>query len=340
MRIIHILSSGISGINGVTNVVTSLSSCQEKLGHLVRIIDIKTERSLPIILNFNPDIVCFHGLYYFEFIAIAYRLQKNSIPYLIQFHGGASSDNYQKHKLKKFIANHLIFNRFIRNASSVVYLNQGEYSKSIFKNVSKSFFFMPNGVEQRRDYNKSIHSKVNILFFSRIDIYGKGLDVLADVIKEISNTDLANTIMFSFFGHIYESSKHYFNQFHDIGNVKYYGTVYGEEKDKAFEESDIVILPSRSEGMPLTVLEAFSYGRPVIITPETNMGEIVVSKNAGWVTRLTKDDLYRTIITAIRDYLNDIDGYRNRSHQCSYDYSWESIAKQSIIEYKSFVRHG
>lgn len=49
--------------------------------------------------------------------------------------------------------------------------------------------------------------------------------------------------------------------------TKWLGWVRGENKDKAFREATIFCLPSYAEGFPMSVLDAWSYGLPVITTP-------------------------------------------------------------------------
>ena len=49
--------------------------------------------------------------------------------------------------------------------------------------------------------------------------------------------------------------------------TEFLGWVSGNEKDKAFKEASIFCLPSYAEGFPMAVLDAWSYGLPVITTP-------------------------------------------------------------------------
>jgi poly(glycerol-phosphate) alpha-glucosyltransferase len=51
------------------------------------------------------------------------------------------------------------------------------------------------------------------------------------------------------------------------------GPLFGPDKDAAYRACDAFILPSFSEGLPMAVLEAWAYAKPVLMTPECNLPE-------------------------------------------------------------------
>jgi len=56
-------------------------------------------------------------------------------------------------------------------------------------------------------------------------------------------------------------------------SLLFIGPAFGEEKDALLRSADAFILPSLSEGLPMSVLEAWAYGLPVLMTPECNLPE-------------------------------------------------------------------
>ncbi len=51
------------------------------------------------------------------------------------------------------------------------------------------------------------------------------------------------------------------------------GPLFDAAKDAAFRNSDAFVLPSKSEGLPTVVLEAWAYELPVVMTPQCNIPE-------------------------------------------------------------------
>lgn len=59
----------------------------------------------------------------------------------------------------------------------------------------------------------------------------------------------------------------------EAADVVFHGPAFGEEKESLFRSADAFVLPSFSEGLPMSVLEAWSYGLPTVMTPECNLPE-------------------------------------------------------------------
>jgi glycosyltransferase involved in cell wall biosynthesis len=59
------------------------------------------------------------------------------------------------------------------------------------------------------------------------------------------------------------------------GNVTFHGVMTGDEKFLVLAGADVLVLPSYSEGFPMTILEAMAVGLPIVTTPVGALGEIL-----------------------------------------------------------------
>jgi len=58
-----------------------------------------------------------------------------------------------------------------------------------------------------------------------------------------------------------------------VPSVVFVGAQFGAEKNACYRACDAFILPSFSEGLPMSVLEAWAHATPVLMTPECNLPE-------------------------------------------------------------------
>jgi glycosyltransferase involved in cell wall biosynthesis len=74
-----------------------------------------------------------------------------------------------------------------------------------------------------------------------------------------------------------------------LTSVIFLGPRFGADRDACYRACDAFVLPSLSEGLPMTVLEAWAYGKPVLMTPECNLPEGFVAGAAVEIGTTSKD---------------------------------------------------
>ncbi len=84
--------------------------------------------------------------------------------------------------------------------------------------------------------------------------------------------------------------------------VDYVGWVSGEKKNDLIKQSDIMILPSYNEGLPIFILEAMANAKPVISTIVGGIPEVVHHKENGYlIAPGDKEGIYK----ALKFYVNN-----------------------------------
>jgi glycosyltransferase involved in cell wall biosynthesis len=80
--------------------------------------------------------------------------------------------------------------------------------------------------------------------------------------------------------------------------VIFTGLVQGEEKVRLLHSAEVFVLPSFSEGLPMSVLEALACEVPVIATRESNVGDLLAD-GAGWECAADVDSLAGALREAV-----------------------------------------
>lgn len=212
--------------------------------------------------QFIPELVVFHGFYHLEMVLLSKILIKKRIPYIIVPHGSLTKKAQQIKRLKKIIGNILLFNKFLKKAKAVQVLSKNEYQESKIENEK---FIETNGINiPDKSKSKFSANAINFVYIGRIDILIKGLDLLFDAIIRQKEFLRKNNCKFFIYG---PQSKDFYRLqeilhkecLQDLIVLK--REVYGEEKVQALLNADIFIQTSRTEAMPMGILEALSYRR-------------------------------------------------------------------------------
>jgi glycosyltransferase involved in cell wall biosynthesis len=106
------------------------------------------------------------------------------------------------------------------------------------------------------------------------------------------------------------------------GRIQYLGWIGEDQKDRLLASSDLFVLPSYGEAMPMSVLEAMAYGLAVISTQVGSLHELVEDGVTGFlVTPGDLEGLYNRVKTLIdqRDLRNKMGQNGRRKVEISFD---------------------
>lgn len=219
------------------------------------------------------DIVHIHiserGSFYRKYIAflICKTFGKKII---VHMHGAEFKEFYRD-------SNNVIKSKIIKLLTGVdVVLVLGkqwqEYVLSLDKGINA--IILKNAVNTTNEIITKSEEKINILFLAVL-IERKGIFDLIEAAKLIKDENKLSNFKLNFViagsGEEEQKSKDVVNRYKLDNQFKFVGWVNGEQKKQLLKDSDIFVLPSYNEGLPVAILEAMSYGIPVI---STNVGSI------------------------------------------------------------------
>jgi len=263
--------------------------------------------------------------------------KKYKIPYVVRF-GGGDIPGAQK----RFALMYKVLSPFIRNiwknADALVANSEVLKERAMSYEDRYQIDIIPNGVDSdffTRDISKRQHNLdvVNILFVSRL-IKGKGLQHIIPHLSEIyDKVKVHLTIVGD--GPYKEELENITSESKQTEYVTFVGKKNKTELWDYYNDADLFILPSESEGMPNVVLEAMSMELPIVMTPcggskELIDGNGIVSDIDGFMDSLSqvcKDVEKRKEMSVI-----------SRKRACEL-FSWQQKANQYICIFSRVINN-
>lgn len=152
-------------------------------------------------------------------------------------------------------------------------------------------------------------NKENLILFSGTLYKGKGYQDLIAAFGLIAKDFPDWKVVFAGNGEI-EVGKNLSKELGIQSQTEFIGWVSGEDKNNIFRQASIFCLPSYAEGFPMAVLDAWSYGLPVVTTPVGGIpdiakdGENMLLFNPGDI-KLLAEQLRKLILdTQLRDSIS------------------------------------
>ena len=277
---------------------------------------LKKEKQKSILPIDGADIVLLHSMFDIpKSVFVTNNLIKSKKPFILIPHGCLSKEAIDKKRIKKLVALRLFYKKQIDRSYAIQYLSDGERDSSVIKN--KKALVLPNGISRPSKINFPAKTNKRILFLGRKDIYHKGIDLLLDAIAIAKSDLIANRAKVYFYGTNHENGDKQIDntiikkQLSEVAeNCK---PVFGKEKENLFFESDAFVLTSRYEGQPTTILEAMSFGLPVIVSRGTNFVPEISKYNCGLVCENDPNSIASALTLFLRADADSMNNWSNNS---------------------------
>ncbi len=298
MTVIHLVTS-VDKINfGIWNAAIfgwEYLAAQYKVTSLLWVTGHKTEQSLqpPITTVFLPEqaknpqgfieylkseftnnediIIVTHGCWRLP-TKLGFEAKKNGYRWIYVPHGMLEPWSMKHRKWKKLFYFHLLEKRMGNKADIVRAVGSSEKT-NLEPLLKRQICLVENGVSVPEIILPKKNDKVIFLFMARLH-FKKGITPLVKawnaVMKNNSNAELI--IAGPDEGEL-KLIQPYLSE-----NVTYAGVVYGKEKIGLLQQANYYVLPSLSEGFPVSVLEAMSYGCIPIISEGCNFATVFNEK--------------------------------------------------------------
>jgi glycosyltransferase involved in cell wall biosynthesis len=293
----------------------------------------------------NFEIVHLHDFRTYQNILVTKYAVEKKIPFILQAHGDIP---YFEKKWLKYFFDIIWGNAILKNSNLLFALSLNESNHLKEKGISQEKIkIIPNGIDSSifldlpekgifRQKNKIPVEKRIILYLGRIH-KSKGLDILIDAFYDIIKTN-NNTLLVlvgpdnNYFSELKQKIKNY-----DLEDkILYLGFIDKKEKDFVLIDADVFVTPSFF-GFPISFLEAFAFGIPVVTTNKFDSLEWIDNK-AGYVVNYNRDELKNAILNILIDPIIALNFSHNAKqivHDC---FTWEKIVEIIEREY-NFIKN-
>jgi glycosyltransferase involved in cell wall biosynthesis len=228
----------------------------------------------------------------------------------------------------------------VQRAAALHATSLGEYQEIRSRRIRAPVAIIPNGVTIPRLKHSTVITPRTLLFLARIDPK-KGIDILLRAWAMLADNheewhlDIVGP---DNHGHLVEMQRLAASL--QVPRVHFRGALYGSDKERAFQEASLYILPTHNENFGISVAESLANGTPVITTHGTPWDGLHQHKCGWWIER-SVDSVAAVLSEAFSleaTQLHEM-GLRGRAWMDS-DFGWQAIGSQMKAFYEWVLGSG
>lgn len=285
-------------------------------------------KSLFVVKKIKPDIIHSHTISFHAAGLAAFLIKKFlRIPYVVW---GQGSDVYLSRK-KSFFRKTVL-----KNSDAAIALTN-DMKRHMQKIYDTPISVIPNGYDSDKFENLSesnLYNKLKIKKDEKVIIFVgrlhsiKGLSYLIEAMEIIYQKYPKSRLLIVGDGEERTNLENLVKKMNLDKCVIFIGMVPNETVPEYMVASDVFVLPSLSEGFPLTVVEAMASGLPIVATKVRGLPEIIKDGENGFLVepRNSEEIAKKVLLVLENDELREKISKRNKEEGNKYE--WESIVEK------------
>ena len=241
------------------------------------------------------DILLIHGNFNPHNIAVAIAAKSGGIPYIVCPSGLYHAEMFRKNRVRKAIYGVLFERPMLRFATAIQVFADTEFNALARYGITRQPMFMvPNGFDPDEIPAPEPGEMVepgdpsrtpSVIYLGRMDMHTKGLDLLVQAIAlGIRNGRLPADLCIRCTGPDWGDKRALEELAESLGvkqNIRFFGPVGDRERWSVIFGCDLMVLASRHDSYPTTIIEAMAAGKPVLVSDQTGVSRLVERAKCG-----------------------------------------------------------
>ncbi|ENZ34382.1 hypothetical protein HMPREF1084_01671 [Clostridium butyricum 60E.3] len=235
------------------------------------------------VIKNDVDIVHIHmsenGSFFRKYILLKFSKMMNR-KVIIHMHGAVFHEFY--YGSNKIIKN--MINNLFSNADKIIVLgkNWGDFVRSITPNAN---VFIAGNPVKVNCVSRKVDNNFNIIFIGYLE-KRKGVDVLIKSIPYLKKQDKNINVYICGDGPEKSNLETLVKKLGLCEMVNFEGWIDIYKKKEILKKANLLVFPSRNEGLPMAILESLGYGIPVISTNVGSIADVIKENYNGYFVEI------------------------------------------------------